>query len=40
MKLKAAIQSADKPMAIVIPHESMSPAQAKLLLTDAGLWYI
>ena len=40
IKLKAAVQSEDKPMAIVIPHESMPPAQAKVLLTDAGLWYI
>ena len=40
MKLKAALESDEKPMAIVIPHESLSPAQAKQMLVEAGLWYV
>ena len=30
----------DKLMAVVIPHEGLSPAQAKSLLINSGLWYL
>ena len=39
-KVKEAVARTDKPMAVVIPHGSMTATQSKQFLIDAGLWYL
>lgn len=39
-KLKDALTAQDKPMAIVIPHETITPAAAKRFLMKSGLWFL
>jgi len=40
VKLKEAAASSKKPLAIVVPTEGMTSAQAKKMLQGAGLWYL
>ena len=39
-KLKVAVEGPDKPMVVVVAHEGLTPANAKLLLVKAGLWFL
>jgi len=39
-KIKEAVVSKDHPMAVVVPYEDLSLAEAEKLLRDSGLWVL
>ena len=37
---KAEKNAGDRLLAVVIPHEGLSPSAAKKLLVDSGMWFV
>jgi hypothetical protein len=38
-KIRDAVLSSDRPMAVVVPHEGLAPSDAQKMLKEAGLWF-